>query len=128
MVTVVNDGLEYQARYTNQSTAGSWSCIAIGSGSTAESTSQTALVTEITTNGGARNGSPATTVGYEASYKSTWVKTFTFTGNLTVRECGIFNSTTVSGSKMLMRHVFSADKNVVDTDTLQITMKLTQSA
>lgn len=125
MVTVVNDGLEYQARYTNQETAGSWKWMALGSGSTAEGTSQTALVTELTTNGGER---ALATLAYEASYKSTWVKVFSFTGAATVRECGIFNSITPAGSKMLMRHVFAGDKVMGNGDTLQVTMKLTQSA
>jgi hypothetical protein len=123
MVTVVNEGLEYQARYTNQSTAGSWKWIALGSGSTAEGTSQTALVTELTTNGGER---ALATLAYEASYKSTWVKVFAFTGAATVRECGIFDQLAVGGH-MLMRHVFAGDKVMGNGDTLQVTMKLTQS-
>lgn len=126
MVTVVNDGLEYLARYINQSTAGAFICIATGSGSTAEGAAQTALVTENTTETGLdRDSSPTTTVGYEASYKSTWTKVFTATDTVTVRECGIFNSTTVAGSKMLMRHLFGADKPMVATDTLTLTFKLT---
>lgn len=125
MVMVVNQGLEYQARYTNQETAGSWKWMALGSGSTAEGSGQTALVTEITTNGGER---ALATLGYEASYKSTWVKVFTFTGAATVRECGIFDVITASSGHMLMRHVFAGDKVMANLDTLQVTMKLTQSA
>jgi len=125
MVMVVNQGLEYQARYTNQETAGSWKWMALGSGSTAEGSGQTALVTEITTNGGER---ALATLGYEASYKSTWVKVFAFTGAATVRECGIFDIITASSGHMLMRHVFAGDKVMGNGDTLQVTMKLTQSA
>jgi hypothetical protein len=125
MVMLTLDGLEYQARYTNQQTAGSWKWMGLGSGSTAESSALTALTTEILDHGGER---ALATLTYEADYKSVWVKLFTFTGSKTIRECAIFNSITVAGSKMLMRHLFAADKSVVDTDTLQITMKLTQSA
>jgi hypothetical protein len=97
----------------------------IGSGSTAESTGLTALTTELVANGGAR---ALATLSYEASYKSVWTNVFTFTGAAVVRECAIFNSITVAGSKMLMRHLFSGDKTVANLETLQITMKLTQSA
>jgi len=124
MVTITNDGLEYQARYTNQSTAGYWGWLAIGSGSTAEAAAQTALVTEITSNGGDR---AAATCGYEATAKSTWYHLWTATGVLTVREVGVFNSITPAGSKMLLRHVWTADKVLAASDTFAVTVKLTQA-
>lgn len=124
MVTITNDGLEYQARYVNQSSVGSWTVLAIGSGSTAEAVTDTALATEITANGGARATATCT---YEASYKSVWYHLWTFTGNVTVREAAVTNSTTVSGSKILMRHVWAADKTFATDETFALTAKLTQT-
>jgi hypothetical protein len=125
LVMLTTDGLEYQARYTNQETAGAWKWMSTGSGSTAESSAHTALVAENTTLGGER---AIATLSYEASYKSVWTRVVSATGNVTIREVGIHNSLTVGGSKMLMRHVFASDKNLENGQTLQITMKLTQSA
>lgn len=124
MATITDDGLEYQARYVNQSTSGSWTVLAIGSGSTAEATTDTALATEITANGGAR---AAATCTYEATAKSVWYHLWTFTGNVTVREAAVTNSVTVAGSKILMRHVWAADKSFVNGETFALTAKLTQS-
>jgi hypothetical protein len=124
MVTVVNDGLEYLARYITQSTVGYFAWLALGTGSTAEAITDTQLATEITSGtGGAR---ALATVSYEASYKAVWQKTFSFTGTLAIFECGVFNQLSVGG-KMLMRHVFSAVKNVESGETMQLTMKLTMS-
>lgn len=122
-VTVVNDGLEYLARYCTQSTVGYFAWMALGTGSTAEAISQTALVAEITDADAAR---ALATVSYEASYKAVWQKTFSFTMAHAIYECGIFNQLAVGG-KMLMRHVFSAVKNVENGETMQLTMKLTFS-
>jgi hypothetical protein len=124
MATIANDGLEYQARYTNQESTGTWTAMAVGSGSSTESSASTALGVELSSGGFAR---AAATRTYEASYKSVWSKTWTSSTDVTVRECAVLNSTTVAGSKMLMRHVFAANKSLVDTDTLAITFKLTQS-
>lgn len=83
--------------------------IAIGSGSTAEAATQTQLVTEITANGGAR---AAATCSYVASNTAKWEKEFTFTGNVTIREFGVFSAS--SGGTMLVRHLLAADKAYVN--------------
>lgn len=123
LVTVVNDGLEYLARYCTQSTVGYFAWMSLGTGSTAEATDQTALVAEITDADAAR---ALATVSYEASYKAVWQYTWTFTGSHAIYECGVFNQLALGG-KMLMRHVFSAVKNVEADESLQLTMKLTFS-
>jgi hypothetical protein len=123
MVYVVNDGLEYLARYITQSTAGYFSWLALDAGVTVEAAGTTALTSEITTNGGAR---ALATVSYEASYKAVLQKTFTFTGTLAIKGCGAFNQLAVGG-KMLMCHAFASDKNVENGETMQLTMKLTFS-
>jgi hypothetical protein len=125
LVTVTYAGLEYQARYTNQSTVGAWKWIAIGTGSTAEDPTQTALVTELTGSGVAR---ALATLSYEASYKSVWDYTFTNNtgGALGINEAGIFDQLAVGGH-MLMRHLFPSTKNIGIGETLEVTMKLAQS-
>lgn len=124
MVVVTNDGLEYQARYANQSTVGSWCAMAIASGSTAEAITLTALTSELTGTDRARK---ATTNSYEADYKSVWYAKWTFTSAATVRSAGVFNSTTVAGSKMLLYHLFSADKVFATGESYELTFKLTQA-
>jgi len=131
MVTLTNKGLQGLARIVNAIFGGTpaytaFDHMALGSGSTAENVADTELVTEITTNGGAR---AASTEGYEADYKSTWVHTYNFTGALAIDECGIFDGATpgAANSNILMRHVFAATKNVINGDSLQLTMKLTFS-
>jgi hypothetical protein len=124
LVYVVDDGLEYLARYINQSTYGGFTCMALDGDTTVEAAVTTELTAEITTLGGAR---ATATASYEAPYKAVWVHTWTFSGDLTIYGCGIFNQLTISGSKMLMCHLFSVAKAVADTETLQLTMKLTMS-
>lgn len=94
--------------------------IAIGTGTTSAAAGDTALQTEITTNGGQRGAATTsnqttTTTGDTAR----WVKTFSFTGSFAVTEEGLFDNNT-SGGNMLARQVFSA-VNVVSGDSLQIT-------
>ena len=122
MATLVNKGLEMKAKLLNGVSESPFKWIALGSGTTAEANDQEALVTEITTNGGAR---AAATCTYEADYKAKWEKTFEFTGTLSVNEVGVFNDDT-SGD-MLMRHKFDATKSVNDGDSLQIIVKQTES-
>ena len=73
MATLVNKGLEMKAKLLNGVSTAPFTYIALGSGTTAEANDQTALVTEITTNGGAR---AAATCEYEADYKAKWMVVF----------------------------------------------------
>ena len=121
MATLVNAGLTLLAKLANGTdSVAPVTYVALGSGTTAEANDQTTLVTEITTNGGAR---AAATCAYEADYKATWAKTFSFSGDLAINECGLFNGD--PAGTMLMRHKFSATKNVGDGDSLQLTLKMT---
>ena len=125
LVTVTYTGMEYQARYTNQSTVGSWQWMAIGTGTTAESPSHTTLVTETVASGMSR---ALATCSYESSYKSVW--SYTFTNNtgsaIAINEAGIFDQLAVGGH-MLMRGLMPATYNVAPAQTLEVTMKLAQS-
>lgn len=124
MVIVVNKGLEFLAKYCNQSTAGQFNYLALDGGVTVEDAGTTELTTEITTNGGERG--IVDTAGYEASYKATFVKLFEFTDVLAIKGCGCFDGATpgAGSSNMLMCHVFAATKNVDDGESMQLTMKL----
>ncbi len=120
MATVVNKGLEMIAKLVGGVSTDKMQYVALGSGTTAEANDQTGLVTEITTNGGAR---AAGTCSYDADYKFKVVKTFTFTGDLAINEIGIFDA--ASSGNMLLRGKLSAAKNVSDGDSLQVTVTVT---
>lgn len=125
MVTVTYEGMEYQARFTNQSTVGAWKWIAIGTDATAEDADDTALGAESVASGMIR---ALATLSYEASYKSVWTYTFTnnTAGTIAINEAGIFDQLAVGGH-MLMRGLMPATYNVAPAQTLEVTMKLAQS-
>lgn len=119
MTTIVTAGKVIAAKLLNGvDSPTAFGYIAIGSGSTAESASQTALVTEITTNGGAR---AAATKTYEGSNTARWTKIFYFTGTTTVREAGVFNAS--SGGTMFMRHLMPADTVVSNGESLEVILQ-----
>lgn len=99
--------------------------IAIGTGTTAAAAGDTALETEITTNGGERRGGAnvtgsrvTTTVANDTSQ---WSTTFTFTGSFAVTEAGVLNDP--SAGTLLCHQVFAAI-NVISGDSLQIVWKV----
>lgn len=97
--------------------------IAIGTGTTAPSASDTQLEAEITDAGGARKAATGTrtTVNVENDTMQL-VATFNFTGSKSVTESGVFNAS--SGGVMLCRQTFSAI-NVANGDSLEVTWKVT---
>jgi len=101
--------------------ADAFTYVALGTGTGTPAAGDTTLGSEISTNGGAR--AVADTHEYQATNKAVWVKTFTFTGNLGINECGVFNAN--ASGDLLVRHVFPATINVVDTDTLELTITIT---
>ena len=123
MATFQNTGIASVAGLINGEVTNFFDYIALGSGETAEAAAQTALVTEITTNGGARaastNSQVTTTVTNDTAQ---FLKTFSFTGTLAINECGVFDA--ASTGTMLMRHKFTSTKNVEDGDSLQLTIKM----
>lgn len=123
MTILTNAGLEAVARLINGATAGAaFTYVALGSGSTAEAATQTALVTELTTNGAAR---AAATCTYEATGISKWVITFNFTGSVTVRELAVLNAS--SAGTMLLRHLLTADKTYSSGESVEVTITNTLS-
>jgi hypothetical protein len=123
MVTLVDVGLAAVAKMINGAeTIAAFTYMATGSGTTDESTSQTALIAENTSNGASRG---AATCTYETLGISKWVRTFTFTGSVTINELGIFNAS--SGGTMLMRHKLAATKSYSDGESVEITLTNTSS-
>lgn len=93
--------------------------IRVGSGSTANATSTTALASEISTSGFAAVAVTPTTTGAVTS----WSTTFTATDAVTVREIGLFTSDDVIGT----RGVLGADKTLEATDEYEVTIKIDNS-
>jgi len=117
---VTTTGKQAVAQQLGGTTTSPMTAIAIGTGTTAAAAADTALETEITTNGGERGAASVsnqttTTTGDTER----WIKTFTFTGSFAVTEEGILDNNT-SGGVLLAHQVFSA-VNVVSGDSLQIT-------
>lgn len=103
---VVNVGKERVAKLINEVSSTGFTAIAVGTDNTAPQASDTALVAE--------DQRATATTAYEASYKATLEKTFSFGSSKTIKEAGVFDSAVASGSTMFDRFTFS-DKNV-DTD------------
>ena len=103
---------------------GAWDVIAIGTGGGGPAETDVKLTTESTANGGARGVATAKTWGNLTAGIPQIVmsKTFTATGGDigAVTESGLFNSTTVAGSGMLARNIFSA-VTLADGDSITIT-------
>ena len=98
--------------------------IELGTSSTAETTSQTALVAAITTNNMTRT---VATAAYEATAMCTIQATIgAASGAFTnIRETGVFDN--ASNGNMAVRHVWAADRAVAIGDSMQITHKITAS-
>jgi hypothetical protein len=114
---IVNDGLEKIIKLLNGIESTYFRSIAIGTGTTAVTNSDSELETEYTRE--------LATLSYEADYKAKFVKTFTFGSGVEedITEAGIFDSDTASGSAMLSRVTFtaksvSADINLIITATI----------
>ena len=93
--------------------------IAVGSGSTANATSTTALASELNANGFTR----VTVTPSVTGDVTTWATTFTATGAATVREIGLFTSDDVIGT----RGVLGADKTFAASDTYEVTITIDNS-
>lgn len=120
---ITNAGLAVVAGQINGVTTAPVTAIAIGIGTTAAAAGDTALESEITTNGGERGAATASRVTTtQTNDTAQWVKTFSFTGSFAVTEEGLLDNNT-SGGNLLARQVFSA-VNVASGDSLQITHKV----
>lgn len=114
---VVNTGIAQVAGLINGTATGEFSYIAIGSGTTAPSATDTALQNEL-----ARGDATESRVTTDTTNDTAqWVYTFTATSSWAVSEAGVFNAS--SGGTMLNRVTFSTI-NLAQNDQLQVTFKL----
>lgn len=95
--------------------------VAWGTGTTAEALTQTALVTESAEARTAGTSSQVTTTYTNDTYRV--VGTITATAGRSITESGLFNSTTVAGSIMVTRGVFTAIA-LSTSDSIQFTWSI----
>lgn len=96
--------------------------IAVGTGTTAAAATDTALGTELATNGLSRaQGTTSLVTTTQTNDTAQVTETFSVTGSSAVTEAGLLNAS--SSGTLLARQVFSAI-NVVSGDSLQITWKI----
>jgi hypothetical protein len=123
MATVTDEAKIWAAkRAGNVDSVTAMGYLALGTGTTAEVSTQTTLVTEITDSGLAR---AAATVSYEATAKTVLTKTWTATATKAIREMAAFNAS--SGGTMWFRHLWATARNVDSGDSIQVTGKCTFS-
>lgn len=102
-----------------------------GTGTTAEATGDTALVTELTTQYAADNTRPTGTTIEGASaniYRTVATLAPDTGGTIAVTEHGVFSQAATGGGVLLDRTVFAAVNLVAGSDSLQVTYDLTFSA
>jgi hypothetical protein len=102
-----------------------------GTGTTAEASGDTALVTELTTEYATDNTRPTgtTTEGASANiYRTVATLSPNAGGTIAITEHGIFDQAANSGGVLLDRSVFSAVNLVASADSLQATYELTLAA
>jgi len=120
---IVNSGKEHVAKLIGGLVSGlnEFQSIAIGTGTTSATATDTSLETEVTR--------ALASKSYEASYKAVFEKTFSFNSgeSYNITEAGLFDSNTESGSTMLDRFVFTAKEVDADTD-LYIKITITVSS
>jgi hypothetical protein len=119
MVSITNIGLEYLARYVGQQTSGHFGWLGLDGGTTVEAVGTTALTSEITAADALRTVATPT---YETN-TAVWQVNWSFTTSHSIYGFGLFDQLAVGGH-LLMVHLFSAVKNVVNGDSMQLTAKL----
>jgi hypothetical protein len=121
---ITNVGKAQLAKLIGQLAATFPSYIALGLGNTAANVLDTALVNEITTQGGAR--ATADSIASETVSVTddtvTFTKVFTFTGSFAIVEAGLLDDPTAGN--LFARRVFAA-VNVVNGNVLNAIWKLT---
>lgn len=98
----------------------------LGTGSTAEAASQTALITELTTQYSTSNTRPTGTLGEKSGDSKTYETTATITvsAGVAATEHGIFSQAATGGGVMIDRSVFSV-VNMLSAESLATTYQLT---
>lgn len=118
---VVNDGLAaLSGLFLNDVSETEFDFVAIGSGSTAPSASDSSLVTEIDRQAATGTQETDSVTNDQAQLQST----FSFSGAQTIEEVGVFNDA-ITGT-MFSRSTIST-VNVTNGDSLQVTYQITFS-
>lgn len=120
--SIVDNGLEVLAKLLNGVSSTYMRAIAIGTGNTAVTTSDTELDVEVTR--------ALATLTYEGSNVAKFYKKFTFGSGeaYTIREVGIFDSAVASGSIMFNRALDAGKSVDADTDlTVIVNITLARS-
>ena len=117
---IVNIGRETISKLFNGLVIDAFKYLAVGSSSTAESNTQTSLISEITSPSGMARG--LANCSYN-NYTAILEKIFTNDGssNITVREAGIFNAS--SSGQMFSRKVMT-DKLLAPNETLLVNWQI----
>jgi len=119
---ITNTGLAEVAGLINGVTSGPFQYLAIGTGTTNESITDTALESEITSGGGERALADASrTTTSITNDTAVLTNTWTFTSSFAVSEAGIFDAS--SGGVMLSRKTIGP-YNVTSGDSIQLTWKI----
>jgi len=116
---VVNAGLAEIVNLMIGSNTTYFNAVAVGTGTTSPTASDTALGTEVMRVASSNSAQTTNVAGDTAQF----VATFNFTSSYAITESGIFNSTTASSGTMLAKQVFGA-LNVVSGDDITITWKI----
>ena len=125
MATMCNCGqLGVAKRINGVDAVPAYTFMSVGTGTTAEAATQTALITELTTGGFAR---VAATCSYQVDYTSKWVHEFTNSsgGDITINELGIHNGSTPTASDILLRHKFTSGIFVANTGKVEFSATVT---
>jgi hypothetical protein len=124
MGTITTKGIETAARMiANVSPAAAFTYMATGTGSAAESASDTALGTENTLYGAER---AAATCTFTAPGTIQWQNLFSFSDNVTIRELAIFNDPTAGD--MYLRIRLANNKDYEEGFSALITITTTVTA
>ena len=116
-------GKQVVAEQVGGTTTSPVTAIALGIGSGGPAAGDTALNSEITTNGGERGAaSVSNTTTTTTDDTEQWQKIFSFTGGFAVTEEGLLDNN-AAGGLLLARQLFSAI-NVVSGDSLQISHRV----
>ena len=124
-MTVTFDGIRELTKLSGQGLGGTtFDEMALGTDATAPDMSQSGLLAEISTGGGARktNGDVTTSVETNASTgdMARWLATWTFTNAFGINEFSVENSAGI----MLLRQVFASVFNVFPLDVFQLQVDL----
>ena len=117
-------GFAELAKRATGAASDAWTYIALGTG-TGQGAGDTTLATENDASNGLQRASAAvsTVTTTESGDTAQWVKTFTSSATVTVREAGVFNNASAGSGDMLVVGDLSPTAPMVSTDTLTLTIK-----